>query len=175
MLGVDPSSVANWVDQGLLKAHRTPGGHRRVITGDLVNFLREHKMPIPEELGLEPAKVLIADGDSEITRSIANAIKLSHPEVQVVQANDSFQVGMIVTTLHPNVVVLDMDMSGMDSFEVCRLVKSQGVTQRAEVIALAAKSADDELKNKILDCGAKTCLTKPVDLNALLQEIETSL
>ena len=175
MLGVDPSSVANWVDQGLLKAHRTPGGHRRVITSDLVNFLREHKMPIPEELGLEPAKVLIADGDSEITQSIANAIKLSHPEVQVVQANDSFQVGMIVTTLHPNVVILDMDMSGMDSFEVCRLVKSQGVTQRAEVIALAAKSADDELKKKILDCGAKICLTKPVDLNALLQEIETSL
>ncbi len=175
MLGVDPSSVANWIDQGLLKAHRTPGGHRRVITVDLVGFLREHKMPIPEELGLEPSKVLVADADSEITRSVANAIKLSHPEVQVVEANDSFQVGMVITTMRPNIVVLDIDMPGMDGFEVCRLVKSQGTTQRVEVIAIASESSDAESKKKILDCGAKTCISKPFDLNALLQEIEVSL
>ena len=174
MLGVDPSSVANWIDQGLLKAHRTPGGHRRVITSDLVSFLREHKMPIPPELGLEPAKILLADADGEITRSLSNAIKLSHPEVQVVEANDSFQVGMVITTVHPNVVILDLEMPGMDGFEVCRLIKSQGATRRVEVIALTSDSSDESRK-KILDCGAKTCLSKPFDLNALLQEIEVSL
>ena len=54
MLHVDPGSVANWIDQGLLKAHRTPGGHRRVASEDLVMFLREHKMPIPAELDATP-------------------------------------------------------------------------------------------------------------------------
>jgi hypothetical protein len=50
MLHVDPGSVANWIDQDLLKAHRTPGGHRRVAIEDLVQFLRKHKMPVPPEL-----------------------------------------------------------------------------------------------------------------------------
>ena len=50
MLYVDPGSVANWIDRGMLVAHRTPGGHRRVATEDLVTFLRDHKMPIPGEL-----------------------------------------------------------------------------------------------------------------------------
>ena len=48
LLEVDPGSVVNWVDEGMLKAHRTPGGHRRVAREDLLAFLREHKMPIPK-------------------------------------------------------------------------------------------------------------------------------
>ena len=29
-LGVSPPTVVNWVNSGLLVAHRTPGGHRRM-------------------------------------------------------------------------------------------------------------------------------------------------
>ena len=40
MLGVAVASVSNWIDQGQLKAGRTPGGHRRVKAEDLVDFLK---------------------------------------------------------------------------------------------------------------------------------------
>ena len=50
LLQVNPSSVKKWVDDGLLVAFRTPGGHRRIRAADLVSFLVRHEMPIPTDL-----------------------------------------------------------------------------------------------------------------------------
>ena len=41
LLHVNPSSVANWVDQGLLLAHRTPGGHRRFRESEVRSMLAQ--------------------------------------------------------------------------------------------------------------------------------------
>ena len=48
LLQVDPSTVSKWIDRGILMAFRTPGGHRRVRSGDLRSFLIAHQMPIPD-------------------------------------------------------------------------------------------------------------------------------
>ena len=36
---VSPATVASWIDQGLLKGHKTPTGRRRVEAEDLTAFL----------------------------------------------------------------------------------------------------------------------------------------
>jgi len=41
MLGVNESTIKRWIDKGLLKAEKTPGGHRRVSKKDIQNFLKE--------------------------------------------------------------------------------------------------------------------------------------
>src|SRR2546428_11755920 len=43
---VSPATVANWIDQGHLKGHRTPTGRRRVEAADLVGFLKGHEMAV---------------------------------------------------------------------------------------------------------------------------------
>lgn len=58
MIQVDASTVSKWIDKGILLAFRTPGGHRRVRGSDLVAFLQQYQMPIPELFGVfaeEPA------------------------------------------------------------------------------------------------------------------------
>src|SRR5437763_14999367 len=47
---VSPATVANWIDQGLLKGHKTPTGRRRVEPDDLKAFLRAHDMAVPQDL-----------------------------------------------------------------------------------------------------------------------------
>src|SRR5438128_10753680 len=47
---VSPATVANWIDQGLLKGHKTPTGRRRGESDDLAAFLRAHGMGGPPEL-----------------------------------------------------------------------------------------------------------------------------
>lgn len=53
-IGVSESSVKRWVDDGLIEAHRTAGGHRRIALADAVRFLRRtrHKLVQPGRLGL---------------------------------------------------------------------------------------------------------------------------
>jgi CheY-like chemotaxis protein len=174
MLHVDPGSIANWIDQNLLKAHRTPGGHRRVATDDLVTFLRKHKMPIPAELDSVPSRVVIVDDEPAITRLIAWAIKAALPECEVVEAHDGFRAGTIVAILKPNVVILDLRMPGMDGYEVCRLIKTQESTRQADVLAMTAYPSPENVQ-RIIDCGARVCLAKPLNMEALLTEVRASL
>ncbi|MCK4625100.1 MAG: response regulator [Phycisphaerae bacterium] len=174
LIEVDPGSVANWIDSGALKAHRTPGGHRRVAVDSLVRFLHKHEMPVPAGLEQSPVRVLVVDDEPDATRIIARAIGNSHPDFEVVEVHDGFRAGSVVATLKPNVVILDLRMPGMDGFEVCRMIKSQEATKHAEVIAITAYSSDEN-NRRILDCGAKMCLSKPLDLAKLVKEVESAV
>lgn len=174
MLRVDPGSIANWIDQGILRAHRTPGGHRRVASEDLLNFLREHKMPVPQELEVPSKRILVVDDEPAITAMIVRAIKAAHNEYELVEAHDGFRAGTLVATLRPEVVILDLRMPGMDGYEVCRLIKSQPASAATQVIAMTAYPSPESEK-KILQCGAKTCLHKPLNIELLLTEVETSV
>ncbi|MDY6914564.1 MAG: response regulator [Planctomycetota bacterium] len=174
MLHVDPGSVANWIDQNLLKAHRTPGGHRRVALEDLANFLREQNMPIPPELDSGPVRILIVDDEPAVTQLVARAVKAAHPEFETAEAHDGFQAGTMLGTLEPDVVILDLRMPGMDGYEVCRLIKSQEKTKHAAVLAITAYPSPEN-EEQILACGARICLNKPLDLDQLLKEVEKSV
>ncbi len=46
---VSTRTVQKWIDGGLLCGYVLPGGKdRRVVVGELVGFMNEHKMPVPE-------------------------------------------------------------------------------------------------------------------------------
>jgi excisionase family DNA binding protein len=69
----DPSSVNRWIDSGKLKAHRTPGGHRRVNPADLLEFLEQHGMPIPAEL--RASCVILIRNSSTTKKTVVNLAK----------------------------------------------------------------------------------------------------
>ena len=173
-LQVDPGSVANWIDGGMLKAHRTPGGHRRVAVEDLRRFLHERQMPLPAELDSSPVRIVVVDDEPDMGRLIRRAFADAHPEYEVIEAHDGFRAGAVVATLRPDVVILDLRMPGMDGFEVCRLIKSLEATKHAAVVAVTAHPAPD-VEERILACGARMCLKKPVDLAGLIGHVEKAL
>ncbi len=49
--GVVPGTVSHWVDSRKLKGFRLPvSGHRRVPIQNLVDFMKEHDIPVPAQL-----------------------------------------------------------------------------------------------------------------------------
>lgn len=46
-LGVSESSVKRWVDDGKIRALRTPGGHRRIAVSEAIRFVRATTAPLP--------------------------------------------------------------------------------------------------------------------------------
>jgi excisionase family DNA binding protein len=53
-LGIHPITLRTWVDSGLVRAFRTPGGHRRFRRAELAEFLQDQTTPA-ESRALVPA------------------------------------------------------------------------------------------------------------------------
>jgi len=173
LLGVAVASISKWIDAGQLKAGRTPGGHRRVAKEDLIAFLRRQELPIPPELQTTP-RILIVDDEQSVTEWVAMEIKAKHPEFEIHQANDGYAAGEIVSSSKPDVVILDLRMPGLDGFEVCQRIKTKEETKAIAIIAMTAHHSQ-KAENRILECGARAYFKKPLDITALIAEVESSL
>ncbi len=174
LLGVDPGSVANWIDAGMLKAHRTPGGHRRVTIEDLIRFLRHHKIPTPPGLEQSWACLVVIDHAPDYFEELLKIAQERHPECEVFKPSDAFQAGVIVVRYKPDIILLDLQMPGMDAFEACRTIKSYEQISDAVVLAVADGCSQED-KRKILQCGAEACLSKPINPSQLVELMESAL
>lgn len=83
VLGVSESSLKRWCDQGLLRTTRTAGGHRKVLTADVLKFARDRGMSIasPELLGLPPVAAGIATNYEENASLLAEALLAGNEEL----------------------------------------------------------------------------------------------
>jgi excisionase family DNA binding protein len=71
MLGVHPSTVRNWSNQGHLPVHRTQGGHRRFRRSEVELWLQSRRAEIPDEghllvqIALRQTRLQISEGRLE--------------------------------------------------------------------------------------------------------------
>jgi PAS domain S-box-containing protein len=93
---------------------------------------------------------------------------------QVLKAQDGEQGLQLAEEAHPDLILLDVLMSGMDGFEVCRRLKSQQNTKAIPVIFMTALT-DTVNQVKGFELGAADYLTKPFQLAEALARIKTHL
>ena len=165
---VSPLSIINWVNAGRLPAFRTPGGHRRIRREDLIRFMRDNGIPLPEELreGSGRPRILIVDDEPSVRDVLAEHLAHRSNAYEVMSAADGFEAGRLVATFRPDVVLLDLRMPGVDGFQVCRAIKADPDTASTTVIAMTGYHSP-ETESRILECGAVRCFAKPVEPSAL--------
>ena len=168
LLGVSPPAVVNWINQGLLPAHRTPGGHRRVTGGDLAVFARSRDLPLPPEAEEEAAvgeRVLVVDDETDFCEMIREYL-LEKGGFQVEIATSGFAAGLVVSRFRPHVILLDLMMPGMDGFDVLHRLRGAEETRRIPVIACSAY-ADPAVRRRVRSEGFDAFLEKPLRLDDL--------
>ncbi|MHC4428029.1 MAG: response regulator [Planctomycetota bacterium] len=174
---VSPLSIINWVNAGRLAAFRTPGGHRRIRREDLVMFMRENGLPLPDELkqGSGRRRVLIVDDEASIRELLAEHLsKRPREPFEVSMAADGFEAGRLVASFRPDVVLLDLRMPGLDGFQVCKTIKADPETSGTMVVAMTGYHTP-ETEARILECGATRCFAKPFDPGAIASFIDSEL
>ncbi|MCC6748192.1 MAG: response regulator [Deltaproteobacteria bacterium] len=170
LVGADPSSVNRWIDSGRLKAFRTPGGHRRVLYPDLLKFLDECGMPVPDELRSERRSVLLVDEDDGAIKTLKRALTRSERSIEVHSCTSGIEALIHIGAKRPDVVVLEVAMPGLDGVEVCKRLKASSTTQDVAVILVTERPAAG-LEKRALQAGAMAFLEKPVKPAVLLDYI----
>lgn len=171
LVQVSPSSVLKWIEQGLLKAFRTPGGHRRVASDELLGFLRTHHLPVPRELEEEKVRVLVIDDDAPWLRALGALLSRADARVEVDLAESALDGLLKVGLTRPQLVLLDSYMPGMDGVEVCKRLKQSPQTANIAVLAMSGRPSA-ELEKKFLAAGAAAFLAKPIQPSVVLSKLE---
>ncbi len=173
--GASPTTVADWIDAGKLKAFHTPGGHRRVRKDDLLEFLKKYDMPIPDELIKDSRKkILIVDDDQAVIDLITRFLKQFPQKYQFASAIDGFQAGQTLAEFEPELIILDLMLPGIDGFEVCRDIRSNEKTIGIKILAITGYDTPVNRK-KILSYGANDYLAKPFEMEDLGKKISILL
>jgi len=74
----------------------------------------------------------------------------------------------------PDLILLDINMPGMDGYEVCRRLKDDKDTWHIPVIFLTAE-LDSASRQKGIELGAADYVTKPINPDTLLTSVKNHL
>lgn len=128
-------------------------------------------MAKPECL-VSPGKILVIDDDAYNANFLENC--LTTKGYKVVRAASGEQGLQMVGQEHPDVILLDVMMPGMNGFQVCQQIRSDPETAHIPVLMVTALHETKE-RIKALEVGADDFLSKPFDMVELEARVKSLL
>jgi len=142
-----------------------------VLYEDLMDFLDECEMPVPDELKPEAISILLVDDDEHYLRTLRKALLRADKTLQITTCSSGLDALLSIGSQKPNVVLLDSTIQGLDGVEVCQRIKKNRQTQDVMVIA-NSEHPSPSLEKKMTRAGAAAMLVKPFKSTALMELIK---
>ena len=121
----------------------------------------------PSKPEIHTIRVLLVDDSAPVRRELRQLLELSG-RVQVVGDAEDGQMGILLTAeLAPDVVIMDLEMPGMDGYEATRQIKSQVPAPRVVILSVHAVEAEQKARA----VGADSILVKSASYQTLLSAI----
>ena len=113
--------------------------------------------------------ILVVEDDTALRETLAYNLSRQGYSVQAV--GDGLTALEIARKIHPDLVLLDLMLPGMDGFEVCRILR-----QEMNIPILILTARDDEIDRVIgLEIGADDYITKPFSMRELMARVKAHL
>jgi CheY-like chemotaxis protein len=117
-------------------------------------------------------KILIVEDNPENWDMLSR--RLTRRGFKVVVARDGVEGVAMSRSESPDVILMDMNLPGLDGWEATRQIRATPETKALPIIALTAHGMPTD-RARSLESGCDDHHTKPVDLTALLAQIEALL
>lgn len=116
--------------------------------------------------------ILLVEGNDYI-RSVASVV-LRANGYEVLEASDATSALALAKSSHPDLVLMDVCLNGLDGLEVTRRLVSMTEMHDIPILALTSNDMPSELE-KLVAAGCRGYITKPIDTNSLAAQIEPFL
>ncbi len=116
-------------------------------------------------------RLLVVDDQPINVQALYQAFAADH---QVLMATGGEQALALCNAKRPDLVLLDVEMPGMNGYEVCRLLKESEATRDIPVIFVTGHS-DEAAETLGLDLGAADFISKPINPRIVRARVRTQL
>ena len=128
---------------------------------------RHRAIPVWDSASVKPTILLAEDNDANIE---ALGGYLEERGFNMILARNGREAIEVATTMHPDLILMDIHMPEMDGLEATRYLRLMPGFERIPVIALTALAMPGD-RQRCIDSGVNAYLTKPVGLQCLVETI----
>ena len=115
-------------------------------------------------------KILIIEDDPDVLDFIIMAFEEIGMAADIHTASDNHAIMQAISTLLPDMIILDLMMPGTTGFIICQKYRSREGTAHTKILAITGYDTPEN-KQRILECGANDYLPKPFSFDAIKEKI----
>ncbi len=120
------------------------------------------------------ARILVVDDEYTTRQLLDRIIRAAHPEYEIVQAADGTEGLQLVSSVKPDLVLMDVLMPDMNGYEVCGKLKATPGFGDIPVIFISALEDTGE-KIRGFQAGGADFITKPINAAETVARVDAHL
>ncbi len=143
-LGISLGTVQKMVENGVLEAWKTEGGHRRIPTSAIREHLAQRQ---GEKIHAPTLDVLVAEDNPVFQALYQAALEKWDFPIKLRVVDNGFDGLLQVGSCQPDILITDLMMPGMDGFEMIRRLRSNKDLANMVIVVVSSMEAQQIAEN----------------------------
>ncbi len=114
-------------------------------------------------------KILLVEDEKNIILGVKTCLEVADYHVAVVEDGEKAVASAVKE--QPDLILMDLMLPKVNGFQACQQLKSMDETKHIPIVVLTAKTAEED-KERAMQCGADSYMTKPFRPEELWHEIK---
>lgn len=163
-------TVSKWFDSGQLEGYRIPGSKdRRIPVANLMTFMKQHNIPMDGFMSGRP-RILVVDCDEEVGGTLKRVLA-EEADYDVHISTNLFEAGVECERFRPHVVLLDVDLAGELTEDICESIRCCDELQGMRMVAVTARLTEGQVA-QLGAHGFDCVLRKPFTVRQVIETLE---
>lgn len=170
LLNASVRTIQLWVEDGRLKAWKTPGGHRRVLRESIEEMLANRQRACS---GGRKYEVLVVVEDAGQCAALASILNNLGSDMRLRVSTNAYEALIRIGERRPDLLVLRLPMTGLDGCQWMQTLDDEPYRQLTRIVVLSALTADELALRGGLPKGG-VLLSEPLQVAELLSSAKAA-
>lgn len=148
MLGLSVGTIQKLVDQQILQSWKTHGGHRKISITSILAYQRKFDIvPIQSKSVEQRLRILLVEDDLVTRQLILEYCNNTTVPVECTAMATGMEALIHIASIQPDLLITDLDMPGVDGFELLYLLRKNSEFDKMVVLVLTCLTKE-EIQNR---------------------------
>lgn len=143
LLDVTTRTIQLWSESGILKAWKTPGGHRRFSVIDIEALKNQLQKPGKQDAETRDLRIMVIEDEPDLLNLYKYAIESWNLPVEIQTASDGYEGLVNIGAWEPDIVITDIQMPKVDGVHMLNVISNMNILNNTVVVVVSALSKQD--------------------------------